>query len=186
MALEISRRLFNVHEYHRMVDAGILCEDDRVELIRGEILEMSPIGPRHSAAVLRANNNVLRLAGDRAIVGVQGSIRLDEYDEPQPDIYLLRPKEDFYASGHAGPADIFLIVEMADSSLEYDRTVKMQLYAETGVPEYWIADIRNDCVIAYSDRERDTYRTVRVFARGNTLTPLLLPDCSIPVDVLLP
>lgn len=169
-----------------MVDAGILCEDDRVELIRGEILEMSPIGPRHSAAVLRANNTLLRLVGDRAIVGVQGSIRLDEYDEPQPDIYLLRPKDDFYASGHAGPSDTFLIVEMADSSLEYDQSVKMQLYAETGVPEYWIADIRNDCLIAYSDPQKDGYRTVQTLARGTTLAPRLLPDCPIPVDVLLP
>jgi Uma2 family endonuclease len=150
MAVEISRRLFTVHDYHRMVDAGILCEDDRVELIRGEILEMSPSGPRHSAAVLRATNKLTRFVGDRAIVGVHGSIRLGEYDEPQPDIYLLRPKDDFYASGHAGPSDILLIVEMADSSLEYDRTVKLQLYAETGISEYWIADIRNDCLIAFS------------------------------------
>jgi Uma2 family endonuclease len=186
MAVEISRRLFTVHEYHRMVEAGILCEDDRVELIRGEILEMSPIGPRHSAAVLRANNKLTRLVGDRAIVGVQGSIRLDEYDEPQPDIYLLRPKDDFYASGHAGPSDIFLIVEMADSSLEYDRTVKMQLYAETGIPEYWIADIRNDCLIAHSDRGTGTYRTVRTLARGSSLVPALLPECAIPVEILLP
>jgi Uma2 family endonuclease len=186
MAVEISRRLFTVHEYHRMVDAGILCEDDRVELIRGEILEMSPIGPRHSAAVLRANNKLTRLVGDHAIVGVQGSIRLDEYDEPQPDIYLLRPKDDFYASGHAGPSDIFLIVEMADSSLEYDQTTKMQLYAETGVPEYWIADIRHDCLIVYTDREKNAYRTVRSLARGSSLAPALLPKCAIPVEILLP
>ena len=186
MAVEVSRRLFTVHEYHRLVHAGILCEDDRVELIRGEVLEMSPIGPRHSAAVLRATNKLTRLVGDHAIVGVQGSIRLDEYNEPQPDICLLRPKDDFYASGHAGPSDIFLIVEMADSSLEYDQSVKMQLYAETVIPEYWIADIRNDCLIAYSDPAQSTYRTVRTLARGSMLAPALLPECAIPVDVLLP
>src|SRR2546427_6216574 len=163
MATEISRRLFTVHDYHRMVDAGILSEDDRVELIHGEILEMSPIGPRHSAAVLRANHVLSRLVGDTAIVGVQGSIRLDEYDEPQPDIYLLRPKEDFYASGHAGAPDIFLIIEVADSTLKFDQGIKMHLYAETGVPEYWISDIEHDCVIAYSDIEKDTYGTVRQF-----------------------
>src|SRR6185369_798112 len=125
--MEVTRRRFNVHEYHRMVDAGILCEDDRVELIRGEILIMSPIGPRHNAAILRANHKLSRIVGDEAIVGVQGSIRLDEYDEPQPDLYLLRPKDDFYASGHAGPADILLIIEVADSSLEYDQTIKREL-----------------------------------------------------------
>src|SRR5436309_14799931 len=127
MATEISRRLFTVHDYHRMVDAGILLEDDRVELIHGEILAMTPIGPRHNAAILRANQSLVRIVGDRAIVGVQGSVRLDEYDEPQPDLYLLRPKDDFYASGHAGPADILLIIEVADSSLEYDQGIKMHL-----------------------------------------------------------
>src|SRR5438034_10314056 len=128
MAIEISRRLFTVHDYHRMVDAGILSEDDRVELIHGEILAMSPIGPRHNAAILRANQSLVRIAGDRALVGVQGSIRLDEYDEPQADLYLLRPKDDFYASGHAGPADILLIIEVAASSLEYDLCITMYLY----------------------------------------------------------
>ena len=186
MATEISKRLFTVYDYHRMADAGILSEDDRVELIRGEILRMSPIGPPHSGAVLRANRALGRIVGDRAIVGVQGAIRLDEYDEPQPDLYLLRPKEDFYASGHAGPSDIFLIIEVADSSLDYDRTVKAQLYAETGVPEYWISDVQNDCLIVYSDIQNKTYRTIQQFERGNTVAPHLLPECRIPVAALLP
>ena len=186
MAIEISRRLFTVDDYHRMVDAGILSEDDRVELIHGEILAMSPIGPRHNAAILRATQSLVRIGGDRAIVGVQGSIRLDEYDEPQPDLYLLRPKADFYASGHAGPADIFLIIEVADSSLEYDQDIKMHLYAETRVPEYWVADIRDERVIAYSDIHENSYRNIREFHRGDTLSPQLLPECAIAADLLLP
>jgi Uma2 family endonuclease len=136
--------------------------------------------------VLRATQTLVRMAGDKAIVGVQGSVRLDEYDEPQPDIYLLRPKDDFYASRHAGPEDILLIVEMADSSLEYDETIKMQLYAHTGVPEYWIADVRNDRLVVYSDVREDTYASRREFQRGQILAPHLLPDCRITVDVLLP
>jgi len=186
MAREISKRLFTVHEYHRMVDAGILRGSDRVELIRGEVITMSPIGPPHNAAILRAIQSLVRIVGDRALVGAQGSIRLDEYDEPQPDLYLLRPKDDFYASRHAGPGDIFLIIEVADSSLEYDQDVKMHLYADIGVPEYWIANLRDDLLITYSDIEGDTYRTVRQFRRGETLAPRLLPECRIPVDVLLP
>jgi Uma2 family endonuclease len=186
MATEISRRRFTVHDYHRMVDAGILCEDDRVELIRGEVLEMSPIGPRHNAAILRGNQTLVPLVRGKAIVGVQGSIRLDEYDEPQPDLYLLRPKEDFYASGHAGPEDILLIIEVADSSLEYDQTIKRELYAETQVPEYWISDIRNDKLIAYSDNHQNQYRVVREYSRGSNIAPRLLPDLQIPVDSLLP
>ena len=186
MAIEISKRLFNVHDYHRMVDAGILFEGDRVELIRGEILTMSPIGPRHSAAVVRALQYLVRAVGDSAIVGVQGSVRLDEYDEPQPDVYLLRPKDDYYASGHAGPSDIFLIIEMADSSLEYDQTVKARLYAETGVPEYWIADVRNDRLLTFSEIRDDEYRSRGELHRGESITPKLLPECRIPADVLLP
>jgi Uma2 family endonuclease len=186
MATEISKRLFTVHDYHRMVDAGILSEDDRVELIHGEILRMSPIGPRHNAAILRATQTLVRLVGDRAIVGVQGSVRLDEYDEPQPDVYLLKPKDDFYASGHPGPSDILLMIEMADSSLEYDTDVKMRLYAETGVPEYWVADIRNDGVIAYSEPRENGYSTTRHFRRGDVVAPQLLADCPIRVDSLLP
>jgi Uma2 family endonuclease len=186
MSAEISRRLFTVHDYYKMVDAGILREGDRVELIRGEVVTMSPIGTRHSAAVLRALNTLFKIVGDRALVGCQGSIRLDVYNEPQPDIYLLRPKDDFYASGHAGPSDLFLIVEMADSSLKYDRTVKMELYAETGVPEYWIADVEHDCLIVYTEPTHGGYRTTRTLHRGSALTPRLLPDCIIPMDVLLP
>jgi Uma2 family endonuclease len=186
MATEVSRKLFTVNDYHRMVDAGILHEDDRVELIRGEIIAMSPIGPRHSAAVLRATQSLVRIAGDHAIVGVQGSIRLDEYDEPQPDLYLLRPKDDFYASGHAGAKDIFLIIEVADSSLIYDQTIKLELYAETNIPEYWVSDVQHDCVVAYSDLLEKSYRTTRQFRRGEKLVPMLLPHCAIPVDVLLP
>ena len=169
-----------------MGEAGILNEDDRVELIHGEILAMSPIGPRHSAAVLRANQALVKLVAGAVIVGVQGSVRLDEYDEPQPDIYLLRPKDDFYASGHAGPPDIFLIIEMADSSLEYDQGLKLRLYAETGVPEYWVSDIRNDQLITYSDLLETAYSTIRRFRRGDSVRARLLPDCPIPVDVLLP
>ena len=186
MQTEVQRRLFTVHDYHKMVDAGILSEDDRVELIRGEVLAMSPIGTRHNAAILRATQALVRIVGDQAIIGVQGSIRLDEYDEPQPDVYLLRPKEDFYASAHAGPQDIFLIIEMADSSLEYDREIKMHLYAETGIPEYWIANLRDDTLIAFSDSRKKGYATIRQYQRGESITPTLLPDCSIPVDVLLP
>ena len=186
MATEISKRLFTVHDYHRMVDAGILSEDDRVELIGGEILSMSPIGPRHNAAARRATHALVRIVGDRAIVGVQGSVRLDEYDEPQPDIVLLRPKDDFYASRHAGPTDIFLIIEIADSSLGFDRTIKMRLYAQTAIPEYWVADVANECLFAHSDLHESTYRSILRFQRGDTIAPQLLSECRIPIDVLLP
>jgi Uma2 family endonuclease len=186
MGSSTKKRLFNVHEYHRMVDAGILRDNDRVELIAGVVLEMSPIGPRHNAAIMRANKALNRIVHDQAILGVQGSIRLDEWNEPQPDLYLLRPKDDFYASGLANPSDVMLVVEIADSSLEYDRTVKVDLYAIAGVPEYWISNIQDEEIEAYSHIVKHSYSKVRRFKRGETVVPGLLPDCPIPVDVLLP
>ncbi len=186
MPIEVTKRLFTVHDYHRMGEAGILSSKDRVELIRGEILAMSPIGPPHSAAVDRSLRAMVNATGERAIVRVQGSVELDEYTQPQPDIVLLRPKEDFYAVAHPGPSDILLIVEVAESSLEYDRTIKERLYAEAGIREYWIADVPNDCLSAYSDLRDGTYRQVREFHRGDFLAPHLLPECRLQIDVLLP
>jgi Uma2 family endonuclease len=119
-------------------------------------------------------------------VGSQAPVRLDIYNEPQPDVCLLRPKDDFYTSAHAGPSDTFLNIEMADSSLANDRGTKMHLYAETGVPEYWVADIQHDCVIVYSNPGDGTYRDVQTLHRGARRAPQLLPDCEIPVDALLP
>lgn len=186
MPVEITKRLFTVHDYHRMGEAGILSKDDRVELIYGEILAMSPIGPRHNAAVDRATRAMVNITGERAIVRVQGSVGLDEYDEPQPDVVLLRPKEDFYAPQLPGPPDILLIVEIAESSLEYDRSIKARLYAETGISEYWVADLKNDCLFVYSDLRDKSYRLVRQFHRGDFIAPQLLPECRLQIDVLLP
>jgi Uma2 family endonuclease len=186
MSIEVTKRLFTVHDYHRMGEAGILSEDDRVELIYGEIVAMSPIGPRHNAAVDRANRAMVHATGDKAIVRVQGSVGLDEYNEPQPDIVLLRPKEDFYASRLPDPGDILLIVEIAESSLEYDRTIKSRLYAETGIPEYWVADLKKDCLFAYGDLRDKSYHRIRELHRGDYVAPLLLPECRLRIDVLLP
>lgn len=186
MVTEVFKKRFTVNDYHRMVDAGILGEGDRVELIRGEVLQMSPIGPPHNGAILRANHALSRMVGERALVSVQGAIRLDQYNEPQPDLCLLRLAPDFYTSRHDEPADILLIIEVADSSLEYDQTIKLQLYAETGIPDYWISDISGGRVLAYSSPQGRAYRSVRELRRGETIAPQLLPDCQIPIDVLLP
>jgi Uma2 family endonuclease len=186
MSSVIKRRRFTVHDYHRMGDAGILLEDDRVELIYGEIIAMSPIGNPHNAAVDRANRALIQTLGDRAIVRVQGSVRLDNYNEPQPDIVILKPRDDFYAKGGAKPADILLIIEMADSSLKYDRRIKARLYAEMGVAEYWVADLNAESVLCYSDRHESSYPLVRQFRREESITPQMLPDCSIPVANFLP
>ena len=186
MSAPITRKLFTVDDCLRMEKAGILSANDRAELIRGEILLMSPIGPRHGAAVDGANRAMGRLAGDAAIVRVQGAVELDRFAAPQPDIVLLRPKEDLYVGKNPGSPDIFLIVEVADSSLEYDTTVKLELYAILGIPEYWVADLQHNRLLVYCQPAGESYQTVTELHRGDTVAPQLLPVCRIPVDVLLP
>jgi Uma2 family endonuclease len=185
MPAEIIKRRFTGDDYQRMGQAGILSRKDRVELIDGEVVAMTPIGPRHSSCIDRANRALVLAAGDRAIVRIQSSVRLDLYNEPEPDIVLLRPQADFYASRLPGPADILLIIEVADSSLDYDRDVKAPLYGASGVPEYWIVDLDANAIRCYSDAASGRYRTVRDARPGESLASALLPECRIDVDQLL-
>lgn len=142
----ILRRRFTVAEYHRMGASGILSEDDRVELIEGEIVEMAPIGSRHQACVDRLTELFSIQLAQRAVIRVQGPIRLSEHSEPQPDLALLRRRPDFYAASHPGPQDILLVVEVADTSADYDREVKLLLYGRYGIPEVWLVDLASECV----------------------------------------
>jgi Uma2 family endonuclease len=185
MSVAVSRRRFTADDYQRMGQAGILHPEDRVELIDGEVVAMTPIGPRHCASVDRANRAFVTRAGDSAIVRVQGSVRLDLYSEPEPDLVLLRPRADFYASAHPGPADILLIVEVADSSLDYDREVKSRVYATSGVQEYWLADLNENVLFCYTSPEGGTYLDVRRHTRGQSLAPHLLPACVVSTEDLL-
>jgi Uma2 family endonuclease len=185
MSVAVTRRRFTADDYQRMGQAGILRAEDRVELIDGEIVTMTPIGPRHCASVDRATRAFVIKAGDSAIVRVQGSVRLDFYSEPEPDLVLLRPRADFYASQHPGPADILLIIEVADSSIDYDRDVKSCFYARSGVQEYWLADLNEQVLVCYSAPENGTYQNVQRCTRGQSLAPRLLPGCVISAEDLL-
>jgi Uma2 family endonuclease len=185
MPVAITRRLFDADEYHKMGQAGILSRDDRVELIDGEILAMTPIGPRHSAAVNRATRQLVRIVGDHAIAQVQSSVRLSRFNEPEPDIVLLGPRSDFYASHLPGAPDIFLIIEIAESSLDYDREVKSRIYARAGVREYWLVDLVVRTVSCYSEAHEGAYAASRQAAAGQSIAPTVLPQCAIPVDALL-
>ena len=185
MAVDITKRRFTADEYQRMGETGILCEDDRVELMDGEVVAMTPIGPRHCACVDRTTRAMVTQAGETAIVRVQGSVRLDLFHEPEPDLVLLRPRADFYSSAHPGPADILLIVEIAQSSIDYDRDVKAAVYAKMGIAEYWLADLNANVLSCHSAPGDGGYRRVEQLHRGQVVSPQLLPACAIAVDVLL-
>ena len=185
VAVHLTHYQFTRAEYHRMVEAGILHEDSPVELIEGEILAMSPIGRRHKAGVDRLTRVFTSGLGDAAIVRVQSSIVLGERTEPEPDVVLLRPRADFYADVDETPEDVLLVVEVADSSLEYDRRTKAPLYARHGLVELWIADLNRDQLIVFRDPSPLGYATTRVFRRGESLSPLAFPDLRVAVDAIL-
>jgi Uma2 family endonuclease len=186
MSSEITRKLFTFDDCLRMEEAGVLSPMERVELINGDILVVSPPGPRHGAAVDRTADEFRERLRGKALIRVQGTVVLDVHAAPLPDIALLKPRNDYYADKNPGPADIFLIVEVSTSSLDFDTTVKLALYAIVGIPEYWIADLENDRLLVYSDPVGDGYQSMRALGRGDSVAPTLLPDCRIPVDILLP
>jgi Uma2 family endonuclease len=185
MDVAVSRRRFTVDDYHRMGEAGILSPTDRVELIDGEIVAMTPIGPRHGACVDRATRVLVTAVGSSAIVRVQGSVRLDLFHEPEPDIVLLRPRADFYASAHPGPADILLVIEFAESSIDYDRDIKTRVYAKAGVAEYWLVNLNEDEVHVHVDPSNGVYRAATSYRRGQSLAPRSLPSLAISMLDLL-
>jgi hypothetical protein len=181
MAVEVlaRRRRFTRAEYYRMVEAGILGERDRVELIKGEIVEMSPIGRRHNAFVGNLNQLlVTRLAG-RVIVWVHSSIALAEDTEPQPDLAVLRRGAVSYKERDAWAEDALLVIEVADSSLAYDRSTKLRLYAEAGIPEYWVVDCAAETVEVHRGPGPDSYREVTLVAGVATLRPQAFPDVEL-------
>src|SRR5215510_7209183 len=159
MQVEALRRPFSVDEYDRMVQVGILGKEDRVELIEGEILEMSPIGDRHAACVDRAAVLLLPPLVGESIVRIQGPIRLGDYSKPQPDLILLRYDKGFFAIRGPVTKDAHLVIEVSDSSIQYDRGPKLRVYARHGVREVWIEDLTTDTLLVFRDAIGNTYNS---------------------------
>ncbi|HEY9847282.1 MAG TPA: Uma2 family endonuclease, partial [Candidatus Caenarcaniphilales bacterium] len=177
--------LFTVNEYHQMAQTGILSESDRVELLEGELVEMSPIGSRHAACVKRFNRLFSQRLSQRALVSIQDPIQLSERSEPQPDLVLLKPRADFYAQAHPQPKDILLIVEVADTSVDYDRQVKIPLYAQAGIIETWLLDLIKEFVEVYRQPVAGEYREIQQLQRQQLLSPLAFSDMRVTVSELL-
>jgi Uma2 family endonuclease len=185
MAVDLKRMRFTRADYHRMAQVGIIKPGARVELIDGDVVEMSPIGRRHVVSVDRVNRLFSQGVGDAAIVRVQSPIVLGEYGEPEPDVTLLRFRADFYAESEETPEDVLLIVEVADTSEGYDRRTKAPLYARFGILELWIVDLNREWITVYTDPAPGGYATTRVFRRGESLSPLAFPDLTTAVDDIL-
>jgi len=172
---------FTVDEYELLGKVGILAEDERWELLDGEIVAMSPIGPTHAGLVERITESLYRAAIGRVSIRVQNPIRLLPRSEPEPDIVVSRARRDYYASAHPTAEDVYLVIEVSDSTLALDRGVKLPIYAEQGLAEVWIVDVKAEIVHVHTDPEGRGYRTVRSLGIGEVLVPTIIENVSIPV-----
>jgi Uma2 family endonuclease len=180
----ITRHRLTVEQYHRMGEAGVFETDARVELIEGEVIDMAPIGSRHWAIVNRLNLLFVQAVGERAIVSVQSSLRLDPQSEPEPDLALLKPREDFYAGALPSGRDALLVIEVADTTAAFDLKIKARLYALHGVPTYWVVDLPGGMLHTFVSPQGEAYTIA-----GATATPGLMPlpglaDCVVDLSGL--
>jgi Uma2 family endonuclease len=175
---------FSRTAYHRMAEAGILRPDSRVELIDGEIIMMSPIGPPQGSLVTRLMNFFVRRLPDTLDCRVQLPIGIFDRSEPEPDIAIVRQRDDDYSQAHPTPDDTVLVVEVSQASLAFDLGTKLRLYAEAGIPEYWVLDIRRRSILVHRDPMGHEYRNVTTVGVEGSVTPLAVPDCVLDVGWL--
>jgi Uma2 family endonuclease len=180
-----NRLRLDVDDYHRLGALGFFKPDERVELIDGDIVPMSPIGVPHNGVIVGLSRLLFERLGRRAELLIQGSVRLDRRSEPEPDIAVLQPPASRYLRAHAGPKDILLIIEVMDSSAEYDRGYKLDLYARAKISEVWLVDLNGDCLETYSRPVKGIYSKKKTVTRGHAVAPLAFPDVSIAVDGIL-
>ncbi len=185
MSAQLEKRHFSVAEYYRMAEAGVLKPDDRVELIEGEIVKMSPIGSRHAACVARLIRLLQSLTGQTTILWVQNPVRLSDFSEPEPDVALLKYRDDFYAAHHPTPEDVLLVIEVADTTVLIDRNVKVPLYARAGVPETWIVNLPKKVIEVYFEPATGRYQKSRKFKPGELLVSPTIAGLSLNVGDIL-
>jgi len=179
-----ARHRLDVVTYHRMAEAGIFGEDDRIELIDGDLIDMAPIGSDHAANVNALIEALVVASAGRAIVSAQNPIRLDRSSEPQPDLAILRRRPDFYAGKTPGPADVLLLVEVSDSSLTFECSVKLPLYARAGIAEYWIVDLKRRVIDVYRKPAGDGFGEMSTHFAGESIALALAPDIVVKPDLV--
>ena len=168
-----------------MAETGVLRPEARVELLNGQILNMSPIGPSHGSAVMRLNDFFSNLPRGRWLLAVQDPIALDDYSEPQPDLMLLKRAPDFYEKRHPAPDDVFLLIEVSDSTVDFDRAEKLPLYGRAGIREVWIVNLADQSIEVYRDPHYQGYASTEILRPGSQARPLAFPDAAVDVAGLL-
>jgi len=180
-----TRHQLSVADFQRMVYAGILHEDERIELIAGDLINMAPIGSEHASVIDRLTQLLILATTQSTIVRVQSPLLLDDYSQPQPDVLVLQAREDFYRHAHPRPDDVLLLIEVADTSVRFDRDVKIPLYARHGVQEVWLLDLGKRCVEVYRNPQSEIgrYCEIDVHDQGD-LIPRRLPAVTVDVQRL--
>lgn len=185
MSAQLARKLITTAEYHQMIEAGVFDENNRIELIEGEFYEMFAIGPRHSATVIRLIELLIAQLKGIAMVSVQNPVELSQYSEPEPDITLLKRRADYYAESHPSPSDVLAVVEVADNSLQKDRSLKLPAYARAEIPEVWLIDLQNDRIEIHSQPGSGIYQEVRIILRGQPVVSKAIPQLQLTADDIL-
>ncbi len=176
---------FRVEDFRRMTEVGILPEESGWEIIDGFLIDKMTIGSRHPSTVKRMNRKLMRLLGDNAIISVQDPIHIDDYNEPEPDIALLKPREDFYAESHPAPQDVLLLVEVSDSTVEYDREIKKSIYAKAEIAEFWLVNLKESTIECYTQPKNGNYRLAQIFETGEMVQSKTIENLKLKVKEIL-
>ena len=184
MTVPIVKRRLSREEYHLMGKVGILKEDDQVELINGEIIEMSPISSRHSSYVNRLNALLQNLLGDQYIISVQNPILIDDFSEPEPDLAILKWDDGFYENQHPGPKDILLLIEVALTSINYEEEVKLPMYANAGIIEFWIINVEDQVIEVYRNPDGHLYKIKEIYKTTDTINCVSLNKTLLANSIL--
>ena len=176
---------FSVEEFHKMTEAGILPEESGWEIIDGYIVNKMSIGSKHAGTVKRLGEMLRDLTRQQAIVSVQDPIDIDKYNEPEPDVALLKRRSDFYTESHPTPADVLLLIEVSDSTVETDREIKRTLYAEAGIEEFWLVNLKENTIECYSSPKNGSYRLAQIFETGETVVSKKIENLVLQVEEIL-
>jgi Uma2 family endonuclease len=185
MSVNLAKHYFTVSEYERMGETGILAPDARVELIEGEIIEMSPIGSRHAACVEIISDRLHEIARGKFLIRTQNPIVLDDFSEPEPDVSVLRFREDYYRDAHPRPQDVLLVIEVAETTVPFDRQIKLPLYARAGITEYLIFNLPDDGVECYTQPEMGAYQRTHILTRRDRFESVIIPGLTLDIETIL-
>jgi len=185
MNTAIAVRRLSVQDYHRMAESGILQPDERIELLEGQIIQMAAKGTAHRAAVTRIQRLFEKRLGDRVLICLQDPVRLDDYSEPEPDVAILVPNPLDYEDHHPTPSEVYLLIEVSDTTLKFDRETKAPAYARSGITEYWVLDVNDRKLHVYRVPSAEGYQSETILSDALTVAPLAFPDYVIAVRELL-